>query len=147
MHDEVRRVLVVRRRRRAQEEPAAVLDRLDLDAVAVARGRRLLAARGDAVFGAWGGYLTGYDRHADGWRTARLADACSAALQIDSSDTRALYRRYSSALPTYISCTSSAFSLIGARLAWRRGLAHNRLKKFDRAKSDLKRACVFAPAI
>ena len=40
------------------------------------------------------------------------------------------------------SCTSSVLLLIGARLAWRRGLAHNRLKKFERAKSDLKRACV-----
>ncbi len=28
-----------------------------------------------------------------------VVEACSAALQIDSSDTRALYRRYSSALP------------------------------------------------
>ena len=32
--------------------------------------------------------------------------------------------------------------VVGGRLAWGRGLAHNRLKKFDRAKSDLKRACV-----
>ena len=76
-----------------------------------------------------------------------VVEACSAALQIDSSDTRALYRRYSSALPVRVcadssSCTSSVLLLIGARLAWRRGLAHNRLKKFDRAKSDLKRACV-----
>ena len=31
-----------------------------------------------------------------------VVEACSAALQIDSSDTRALYRRYSSALPVRV---------------------------------------------
>ena len=76
-------------------------------------------------------------------------EACSAALQIDSSDTRALYRRSASfsSLPTrvYGSCTlrfrGAVRGWFGAGV-WRSGLAHNRLKKFDRAKTDLKRACV-----
>ena len=62
------------------------------------------------------------------------------------------FLRHPSALPTVrlilipphprLRLVHSALSLSGARLVWRSGLAHNRLKKFDRAKTDLKRACV-----